>query len=136
MFISKGDQVDIRTFIEKKDKPYLLPNPSNPQIDAFRYFHNEMTGHVLDFIYQVLKTAQKTTRTGQGRRRFTKALSSMSCDPEYIETLLKASTGQKKKIMSSELPPVNEKEEEKQDSDWEVSSSSDGGQGSPSKPAE
>ena len=60
----------------------------------------------------------------------------MSCDPEYIETLLKASTGQKKKIMSSELPPVNEKEEEKQDSDWEVSSSSDGGQGSPSKPAE
>ena len=70
VFITKNDQVDIRTFTEKKDRPYLLPHPENPMVDAFTFFHNEMSGHILDVAYQVMKTVHTSKDSKSARRRF------------------------------------------------------------------
>ena len=92
MFISDGEGVDIRTFVEKKEKPFLLPYPEDPAVDAFTFFHSEMSGYILDFLYHIFKTAH-----GRRNRRLYKALSnSNSIDPEYMETLLTTSLAKKK----------------------------------------
>ena len=92
MLISKGDDVDIRTFTEKKNIPYTLPvfgGDDDPLADAFTFFHEGVCGHVLDFLYQVLQTAHIKCK---GNRRMAHALSSSSSvDSAYIETLMKAS---------------------------------------------
>ena len=93
VFISEGEEVDIRTFTEKKDKPYLLPNPDDPKLDAITFFHGEMTGFVLDFLYQVFKTAHGTCRRDG---RLTKTLAStVSYDADYLEKLLRTSEEKK-----------------------------------------
>ena len=76
-----------------------MPYPDNPEIDAFTYFHGEMSGHVLDFLYQVFKTAHGRCRRD---RRLYKALSSSnSVDLEYVETLLKTSLKKTKTYIDS-----------------------------------
>ena len=56
VLISKGDNVDIKTFVEKKECiPYTLPE--DPLLDAFTFFHDGLCGHVLEFLYEVLQTA-------------------------------------------------------------------------------
>ena len=86
VFITSGDDVDIRTFTEKKEKPYLLPDPDDPQVDAFHFFHSELTGHVLDFLYQVFKTAHGRCRRD---RRLTQTLgATCSYDEDYLSTVI------------------------------------------------
>ena len=105
MFISEGEGVDIRTFTEKKEKPYVLPNPEDPLVDAFTFFHTEMSGHVLDFLYQVFKTAHG--RCKRDRRLHKTLCASSSIDPEYMETLLKTSLDKKKVKGSPRNSPRN-----------------------------
>ena len=83
MLISDGERVDIRTFDERKDKPCILPDNS----DAFSYFMPQMSSHILDMIYNILKlsvSAQSLT--------LKKTLSStQSTDPRYITKVVQAS---------------------------------------------
>ena len=92
--------MDIRTFTEKKEKPYLLPYPENPLVDAIHFFHGEMGGHVLDFLYHLFKTVHSNTGK-RNKRRFKRTLeSTYSMDPDYIEKLLKTSLDKTKKKLS------------------------------------
>ena len=45
----------MRSFTEKKDKPFILPE--YPLMDAFSFFHSDLTGYALDFLYHMCKTA-------------------------------------------------------------------------------
>jgi len=49
--ISDGDKVDVRTFTERQDKPFVLPD----RADAFTVFQPRLQGLVLDTIYNILK---------------------------------------------------------------------------------
>lgn len=49
--ISDGDKVDVRTFTERQDKPFVLPE----RADAFSVFQPRLQGLVLDAIYNILK---------------------------------------------------------------------------------
>ena len=86
VFISHNEEVDIKTFTEKKDKPYLLPHGEDPQIDALRYFHSEMTGHILDMAYQFLKSSRTVQDGSKRNRRFRRETveSEDSIDNDYI----------------------------------------------------
>ena len=102
VLISKGEDVDIRTFTERKTVPYTLPD-DEPLSDAFTFFHDGLCGHVLDFLYQVLQTAHVKCK---GRRRMAHALSaSASYDSAYIETLMKTSLDKEKKARGSPRSP-------------------------------
>ena len=50
--ICDGDEVDIRTFIERKDKPFQLKARDE---DGFTIMMPRLLGHVLDAIYNILK---------------------------------------------------------------------------------
>jgi len=49
--ISEADRVDVRTFSERTDKPFILPE----QQDAFSVFQPRLQSLVLDAIYNILK---------------------------------------------------------------------------------
>ena len=51
VMISEEDKVDVRTFTERQDKPYVLPE----HVDAFSVFQPRLNSLVLDAIYNVLK---------------------------------------------------------------------------------
>jgi len=51
VMISEEDKVDVRTFTERQDKPYVLPE----RVDAFSVFQPRLNSLVLDAIYNVLK---------------------------------------------------------------------------------
>ena len=51
VMISDGDKVDVRTFTERQDKPFVLPE----RADAFSVFQPRLQGLVLDAIYNILK---------------------------------------------------------------------------------
>ena len=46
ILIFEEEEVDVRVFTEKMDKPYLLPN--EPRKDAFAYFHDEVMAFALN----------------------------------------------------------------------------------------
>ena len=48
--------MDIRTFAERKDKPYILPDRAT----AFEVFQPRMTGLIMDCLYQIFKAAHST----------------------------------------------------------------------------
>jgi|Transcript_25578 serine/threonine-protein phosphatase 2B catalytic subunit len=51
VMISDGDRVDVRTFTERQDKPFVLPE----RADAFSVFQPRLQSLVLDAIYHILK---------------------------------------------------------------------------------
>lgn len=51
VMISEADRVDVRTFSERTDKPFILPE----QQDAFSVFQPRLQSLVLDAIYNILK---------------------------------------------------------------------------------
>ena len=51
VMISEEDKVDVRTFTERQDKPYVLPE----RVDAFSVVQPRLNSLVLDAIYNVLK---------------------------------------------------------------------------------
>ena len=55
ILISEDDEIDVRVFKERQDKPYNLMN--NPQLDAFSFFHVELFSHTIDFFLNVCKDA-------------------------------------------------------------------------------
>ena len=55
IIISEGEDVDVRVFTERPDKPYLLPN--QPRLNAFAYFHEEIVAFALNQLYRVCRSA-------------------------------------------------------------------------------
>lgn len=51
VMISDGDRVDVRTFTERQDKPFVLPERE----DALSVFQPRLQSLVLDAIYNILK---------------------------------------------------------------------------------
>ena len=51
VMITEGDNVDVRTFAEKKDKPFCLPE----RPDAFQIFWPRMTSHILECVHLIMK---------------------------------------------------------------------------------
>lgn len=74
--ISDGDRVDVRTFTERQDKPYVLPE----RADAFSVFQPRLQGLVLDAIYNILKFTLASTSPGL-RRTLSKTT---SIDKDYL----------------------------------------------------
>ena len=79
IIISDGENVDVRTFAERKDKPFQLPE----RPDAFKLFFPEMTFHIIDMI-----TNLKRVIYGRNRH-IRKALNHTdSMDPEYLSKVI------------------------------------------------
>lgn len=80
VLISEADNVDLRTFSEKKDKPFILQD----RADAFSFFQPKLQSMVLEIMYQVLSVAQTAKSTVAGR-----ALSiSDSTDANYLKKII------------------------------------------------
>lgn len=78
--ISEGDRVDVRTFTERQDKPFVLPE----RADAFSVFQPRLQGLVLDAIYNILKFQISSASPGL-RRTFSKT---QSVDVEYLKKVI------------------------------------------------
>ena len=78
--ITDGDNVDLRTFAERKDKPFILPDRMN----AFEAFSPRMTGLILDCFYNFFRTAHSA-----GNPVLKRALSkSVSTDEDYLNKVI------------------------------------------------
>ena len=55
VIVSAGTTIDIKTFTEKENQPFLLPE--YPLMNAFEFFNDDVTGYVYDFLYHMCKTA-------------------------------------------------------------------------------
>ena len=70
----------MRTFTVRKDKPFIL----HDRQDAFSFFQAHLQGHVLDCIYNILRTAH-----GANSKLVSNALAlSPSADPEYLKKVV------------------------------------------------
>lgn len=63
VMISDGDKVDVRTFTERKDKPYVLPE----RADAFSVMQPRLQSLILDSIYNILKFTVSSASPGLRR---------------------------------------------------------------------
>ena len=81
--ISDGDRVDVRTFTERQDKPYVLPE----RADAFSVFQPRLQGLVLDAIYNMLKFTISSASPNI-RRTLSKT---ESTDKAYLQKVIQAS---------------------------------------------
>ena len=80
VLISEGENVDVRTFEEKRDKPFIL----HDRLDAFSVFQPKLQSYVLDVLYNIFKAAQSARSTAAAR-----ALSaSTSTDAEYLKQVI------------------------------------------------
>ena len=68
--------MDVRTFAERKDKPFCLPD----RPDAFEIFWPRLTSNVQDCIYHIMKFmySEKNQNLKNTLKRTT------SIDPQYI----------------------------------------------------
>lgn len=81
--ISDGDRVDVRTFTERQDKPFVLPERQ----DAFSVFQPRLQAHVLDAIYNIFKFQLSAQSPG-----LRKTLSKTdSIDRDYLKKVIEAS---------------------------------------------
>ena len=87
--ISEGDGVDLRTFSEKRGKPFIL----HDRQDAFSVFQPKLQSLVLDMMYNVFKMAQSAKSTVAARALST----SSSTDAEYLKTVIMTSEQEKEK---------------------------------------
>ena len=83
VMISDGDKVDVRTFTERQDKPFVLPE----RADAFSVFQPRLQGLVLDAIYNILKFQIASQSPGL-RRTLSRT---QSVDMEYLKRVVQAS---------------------------------------------
>ena len=81
--ISDGDKVDVRTFTERQDKPFVLPE----RADAFSVFQPRLQGLVLEAIYNILKFQLSSTSPGL-RRTLSQT---QSIDMDYLKRVIAAS---------------------------------------------
>ena len=98
--ICDGEGVDIRTFVEREDKPFIVRG----KLDAFTIMMPRLQGHVLDIIYNILKMG-----VSSGSKTMSRVLStSGSVDLDYLTTVIKMSKeGQEEEEKS--VDPVKEK---------------------------
>ena len=82
--ITDGDSVDIRTFAERKDKPFIL---NQDRINAFEAFQPRLSGLILDCFYNFFKSAHS-----QGNPVLKRALSkTASVDEDYLNKVIMSS---------------------------------------------
>ena len=87
--ISEGDGVDLRTFSEKRGKPFIL----HDRADAFSVFQPKLQSLVLDMMYNVFRIAQSAKSASACRAMST----SSSTDAEYLKTVIMTSEQEKEK---------------------------------------
>ena len=81
--VCDGEGVDIRTFVEREDKPFIVRG----KLDAFTIMMPRLQGHVLDIIYNILKMG-----VSSGSKTMSRVLStSGSVDLDYLTTVIKVS---------------------------------------------
>ena len=82
--VCDGEGVDIRTFVEREDKPFIVRG----KLDAFTIMMPRLQGHVLDIIYVMLKMG-----VSSGSRTMSRVLStsSGSVDLDYLTRIIKVS---------------------------------------------
>ena len=81
--ISEEDKVDIRTFTERKDKPYVLPE----RADAFSVFQPRLQSLILDAIYHISKYHLSSHNQTMART----LSKTMSIDRDYLKRVIAAS---------------------------------------------
>ena len=80
VLIADGDSVDLRTFAERKDKPFIFPNRMN----AIEALMPRMTGLILDCLANFLQTGHS-----MGNPVLKRALTKeASADQEYIDKVI------------------------------------------------
>ena len=108
--ISDGDSVDLRTFSEKRGKPFVL----HDRADAFSVFQPKLQSLVLDMLYNVFKMAQSAKSSSAGRALGT----STQNDINYLKTIIQESDHAKKdellKKIDKEVENQKKQEEGKQ----------------------
>ena len=83
VLITDGDNVDLRTFAERKDKPFILPDRMN----VFEAMAPRMNGLILDCFYNFFRQGHSISNPVLKR-----ALSkSASTDDEYINKVIQES---------------------------------------------
>lgn len=100
VMISEGDKVDVRTFTERKDKPYVLPE----RADAFTVMQPRLQSLILDVIYNILKFTVSSASPGL-RRTLSKTTST---DKEYIMRVIAASKGGQEALDAMESAAAEE----------------------------
>ena len=98
VMISDGDRVDVRTFTERQDKPFVLPERE----DALSVFQPRLQSLVLDAIYNIMKFTLSTQSPGLRQT----LSSTQSIDQEYLKRVIDASYADKAK-QDRENPPRN-----------------------------
>ena len=83
VMISEGEKVDVRTFTERQDKPFVLPE----RADAFSVFQPRLQALVLDAIYNILKFQIASQSPGL-RRTLSQT---QSVDQDYLAKVMQAS---------------------------------------------
>ena len=63
MIISNGTKLDVRTFTERKDKPYILPDG----LDAFELFMPRIQALALDFVAGILHQEGSASPRGEAK---------------------------------------------------------------------
>ena len=96
--ISEDDKVDLRTFDVRKDKPFIL----HDRQDAFSFFQAQLQGHVLDFIYHLLRFQHggKSEAVKQTLKR------SESIDPAYLGKVVSRSRAASTATVAEQLEQI------------------------------
>ena len=87
--ISEGDGVDLRTFSEKRGKPFIL----HDRADAFSVFQPKLQSLILDMMYNVFKMAQSAKSSVAARAMSTTS----STDVDYLKKIITESEHEKEK---------------------------------------
>ena len=91
IIISEGEEIDIKVFTEKANKPYLLPN--QPRVDAFTFFHEEIVAFALNQLYRICRNAaaclddnldQALTKTGTTDQKYKDLIENISKGDEKM----------------------------------------------------
>ena len=81
VIVSEGEGIDVRSFKEKTNKPYILPSEF-PRMNAFTFYHDELMANVLDFMYNMCKKAVG---------RFDEDIEKVFSDKEYFNKVINMS---------------------------------------------
>ena len=93
--ISDGEGVDIKTFEERKEKPFAVSG----SLDGFTIMMPRLISHVLDGIYNILKFSVSTSSPSLRRM----LSNSSSIDLDYFEKVRDANQEKEKDHASNEV---------------------------------
>ena len=93
--ITDGDSVDLRTFSEKRGKPFVL----HDRADAFSVFQPKLQSLVLDMMYNVFKMAQSAKSSTAGRSLGVDS----EKDVEYLKRIVEESNHAKKQDLLKKI---------------------------------